>query len=726
MPTFFNLKLRFAIVSTLLFLAAIWFSTKQLVDMLHVDIEALVVKENVEDTARIAESVDKAIGLRIAVLKSVAANITPDMLHRPKSLHRWLESKHDLTAMFRLGLAIVAKDGKVLAEYPPLPGRAGADFSRRKSFLGVMATGAPALGDPLHDMFIGYPIVPMGVPIRDASGEIIGALLGAVGLADDSLVSPGKAEESRVADFFVISPAQGIYVTAPADAGRALLPLSDEILAVLAKAAPTSEPRHTLAPINGKPSFVELHPLGSAPWLVLGIHPAEASLAPLRRMERGIFTSVALLTVLLAVLSWWVGYHLLSPLDRFAGSLDTMSHASTPTISAVPETGVVELRRIASSFNRLAAVIQRQTRQIEEDAERFHKVADLSPTLIRLTDKDNATRWINSTWTSITRTGSDDALGQRWLERVHPDDRELVINRQGIYHEARLPIDMEYRLLDGDGNYRWFSDRTVPVSDRSGAYAGDVSSSVDITERKNHEQEQQRLLAQNRELVASIFRVIEDERRMIARDLHDDLGQWITAIRANVSAVAHWLPGNAPTTVTQAVDAVEECASEMHLVVRKMLSELMPSHVDTLGLNDALEELVDQWQRAFPQVSCDLIIDDELPDTDHDVKTTLYRVVQESLTNVAKHASATQVSIWLRGTRAPDPGGRQVLLSIEDNGIGMLVDHESMGGLGLVGMRERIVAIGGRFELHSHPEAGTVVDVRVPTAVLAGAVAESR
>ena len=289
-----------------------------------------------------------------------------------------------------------------------------------------------------------------------------------------------------------------------------------------------------------------------------------------------------------------------------------------------------------------------------------------------------------------------------------------MVRNLALHHDARLPCDTEFRLRRHDGSYRWFASRSAPVHALDGSYVGQVSSCIDITGAKLDAEEQQRLLAENRNLVGSVFRVLEQERQRIARDLHDDLGQWITAIRANTTAVARALPAETAAGIRQAVVAIGDCAASLHDTVRKMLQELRPSHMDTLGLGDGLRELVDQWQRAFPAIACELAVDDRMADPPDELRTTLYRIVQESLTNVARHALASHVSIRLHLDRGLFPDDARLALVVEDDGIGIHAQGQGSSGLGLVGIRERVLALRGEFNIRSRAGRGTILDIHLP------------
>jgi two-component system sensor histidine kinase UhpB len=237
----------------------------------------------------------------------------------------------------------------------------------------------------------------------------------------------------------------------------------------------------------------------------------------------------------------------------------------------------------------------------------------------------------------------------------------------------------------------------------------------EVAERKRAEEESRKLLGENRFLTQKSLAVQESERRHLARELHDELGQCITAIQADASIISERAPDCDPR-VGASVTAIQEVASRIYDVVHSMMQRLRPAMLDDLGLVDTLNEEVDKWCERQPDTVCELSIHGDLSDLDEDISITLYRVVQECLTNVAKHARAHHVSIKLAvkpGSAADGEEGVFIHLVIHDDGMGM--DPETRGpGLGLIGMRERVESLNGRYSIDTSPGNGTRIMVELP------------
>lgn len=228
----------------------------------------------------------------------------------------------------------------------------------------------------------------------------------------------------------------------------------------------------------------------------------------------------------------------------------------------------------------------------------------------------------------------------------------------------------------------------------------------DLTERQRAERE---LLESNRqlqELSASLQNVREEERARIARELHDELGQSLTGMRMEVS----WLGGRLQAGQQVLIDKVAAIKGQIDQTiasVRRISSELRPLVLDDLGFAAAAGWYVNQFAaRTGLTVRLDLPADD--PEQGGAVATALFRVLQESLTNVARHARASEVAVRLRRQ------DEQWQLSIADNGLGLTADASKRGGFGLVGMRERVQILGGRLTISSVPNEGTTIEVVIP------------
>ena len=221
------------------------------------------------------------------------------------------------------------------------------------------------------------------------------------------------------------------------------------------------------------------------------------------------------------------------------------------------------------------------------------------------------------------------------------------------------------------------------------------------------EKELAETLAENRLLSQKYLLVQEEERRNLAREMHDELGQCLNAIKLDAVSICDLAKGTQPE-IERSAGSIVEISNHVYDVVRSMMQRLRPAALDALGLRDAVGDLIDQWRRRNPGVTCGFESEGDLSGLGELTNITVYRLVQESLTNVAKHSGATHVYIGVART-----GAAEVRVTVRDNGRGMDL-HAKRSGLGLVGLRERVEALQGRLELTGALGAGMHVTARLP------------
>ena len=266
---------------------------------------------------------------------------------------------------------------------------------------------------------------------------------------------------------------------------------------------------------------------------------------------------------------------------------------------------------------------------------------------------------------------------------------------------------LEFEITGLKGTRRWLETHAVPLKDNNGNIVSSLGITRDITVRKKAEEEIKNTTEQLRLLTAHQQNIREEERAHIAREIHDELGQQLTVMKMDVS----WLNKKFASTDEEVAKKTQELAKildETVKTVRRIASELRPSLLDDLGLAAAIEWLLSEFEKRsgikteFKDIDTVL----SLPDT---LKTGLFRIVQESLTNVARYAQASKVIITITQKE------KQLILTIKDNGVGF--DKEKIAAkktLGILGMKERTMMMGGIYEIISVPGKGTTVTVNVP------------
>ena len=214
-------------------------------------------------------------------------------------------------------------------------------------------------------------------------------------------------------------------------------------------------------------------------------------------------------------------------------------------------------------------------------------------------------------------------------------------------------------------------------------------------------------ILQNSKLTQQLITLQEEERKNLARELHDEFGQCLTAINTDASVISKVADKKYPELKESAL-AISQLSRHLIEMVGGLLQQLRPGILDELGLAPALVDLVDTWKSRHKDIHCDIKLSGIKEYLNEAISVAIYRLVQESLTNVTRHAEATEVQIEIFSLTQIDKEGLQII--VRDNGKGFVTEHTS--GFGLPGMRERVEGLGGTFTIKSNK--GTEIKAWIP------------
>lgn len=219
------------------------------------------------------------------------------------------------------------------------------------------------------------------------------------------------------------------------------------------------------------------------------------------------------------------------------------------------------------------------------------------------------------------------------------------------------------------------------------------------------------LLSENRRLMKELFRAQEKERRTVAFELHDELGQWLTAMHAENEVILNHAKKN--LLISTSAQAIKSCIQKMHEVIRSMLHQLRPTLLDALGLPNALLDLKTTWCSHHKHIALELKLEGELKIFDEQLNIAVFRLVQEGLNNICSHAEASWAQVSLIHESMENSPVKYLQLKIKDNGKGYDTNQQ-FTGLGLLGMRERVIAMGGTLSIQSAHNKGTEINIKLP------------
>ena len=342
--------------------------------------------------------------------------------------------------------------------------------------------------------------------------------------------------------------------------------------------------------------------------------------------------------------------------------------------------------------------------QIQSLQKRFRELLDLAPVAMWITEGDQIVFANRQSLALFGVASREDLLNRSIFSLIKPESAQevrLQINR-ALAGRLNLPVLTE-RIARPDGSEAEVEIAIAALPDHGTTTVQMVLSNV--TERNGDRYELERSRSDLRHLSASIVEAREEERRRIARELHDELGQQLSWLKMEMAS----LDPDAPRQVLyERIAVMLTMLDETMASTRSIASDLRPLMLDDLGLNAAIEWLARESARRMG-IEVTVRQDETDPPVDSRTATTIYRTVQEALTNVARHARATDVSIEIR--RHDD----QLVVSVQDNGVGFpLSAVRKAGSFGLLGLRERAYMMGGQLEIDNPPGCGARVTVRIP------------
>ena len=294
-----------------------------------------------------------------------------------------------------------------------------------------------------------------------------------------------------------------------------------------------------------------------------------------------------------------------------------------------------------------------------------------------------------------------------FLEHVHPDDRDPIKEAVNQAIDRKENFSIDHRVIHPDGSVKTVHEEAKILFDETGQAFRMIGMVQDITERKRAEQKLEKSRQQLHNLAVHLQDVREDERKRIARDIHDDLGQILSVFNLELMRIKNSLQVD-QKSLSENIEEVMKMADNAIDSVQRISSDLRPSLLDDLGLIAGIEWHAQDFERRTG-IKCNLAMEKGKIILDDKLSTALFRIFQEALTNILRHAEATKVDVSM--TIA---GGRLVL-EIEDNGRG-ISDEEIPGptSLGLLGMRERISPWNGELHIIGTTDKGTRLTVSVP------------
>jgi len=358
--------------------------------------------------------------------------------------------------------------------------------------------------------------------------------------------------------------------------------------------------------------------------------------------------------------------------------------------------------------------------ELAQKNQELDAIVHTAPDIIFSRQPDGARDYLSGRFYEYTGAEPGSAVGLGWLEYMHPDDREKSLEQWLRCVQSGRDYESEYRLRGADGNYRWFRARAVALRDPQGVILKWYGACSDIHDSKRLEQsirdntvelekKVDQRTAELRRLSSRLMTLQDEERRRVAREIHDGLGQELAAAKMILDGI---LGRDSSPTITQAANEASLLVDRAIQQVRTISHLLHPPLLDEVGLVSALRWYLEGLSdRSGIEISLEVDPPD-LARLKPELETTIFRIIQEALTNMFRHSGAQHACVSL--SEKED----QIVVTVRDDGKGIedqviQLRPESVG-VGIGGMRQRVTELGGSLRLaNAHP--GTLVEVVIPS-----------
>ena len=418
-------------------------------------------------------------------------------------------------------------------------------------------------------------------------------------------------------------------------------------------------------------------------------------------MSRLFFITIVFLIALNIFVYFLLG-RWLQPINPMLKAIEKMGKGKLSI--RLPQFKLPEFNSISTNFNRMGESLELSIKENQTLASIAEQTADA----IIMQDKDNKISFWNHSAELMFGFNRADALG-RPIDIIFPKDRKKNhtetflsgVRGKGLSNFEAQGVTKKANLIDISISSSSLKDQ------KTKRFIGNILSIRDISEKIIAEQSQKEL-RRNRELTAIIQGHIEDERRSLARELHDELGQYVSAVKIFAQNIINRSKGK-DKNIEESALSVTSAANQIYDGMHSIIRQLRPGSLDNLGLAETLKDMVSGWRSQHSAINIDLFVGESLGHLGEAISINVYRIIQEAMNNCLKHAEAKNISISL------DNKKKQLALVFKDDGVGfdttLLAKTKQFG---LIGMQERVKSLNGIFSIKSNPNKGTLINITIP------------
>jgi len=358
---------------------------------------------------------------------------------------------------------------------------------------------------------------------------------------------------------------------------------------------------------------------------------------------------------------------------------------------------------------------------LQETEKQYKQLAEDMPALICTFLPDSTLTYVNSTYCELFQKRSNELVGQQFLYFIQDEATRENVRRQYMSLTPENPVktyEHDVIISDGTGQHYWHRWTDRAFFNDNGEIDHFQSIGQDITSRKRAEEELTTSHKQLRALAGRLQQIREEERLMVAREIHDEMGGGLTGLKMDLSWLLRKMgdadPWEERVVLMDKIHTSNALIDQMIKIVRRISTDLRPSVLDDLGLIAALEWQLSEFT-SRTEISHEFVTSLDYVNLENESATGVFRVFQEVLTNVMRHSQATKVTVVLRESERSLFGDESLVLEIRDNGRGITEEEIlKLESLGLLGMKERVLAFGGKLSIRGEPGGGTSLVLKIP------------
>ncbi|MGB7645508.1 MAG: PAS domain-containing protein [Pseudomonas fluorescens] len=487
-----SLKTRATLFTLTVVVSAMWSLSFFVSRNLQADMERLLGEQQLSVVTAVATEVNINLTDRLQALETIAHEIDADLMGHPVALQTRLEQRPLLQLLFNGGAFVADLSGTAIADVPRAAQRLGVNYRDRDYLVAALQEGKSSIGRPVMGRQAKAPVIAMTAPVRDAQGQVIGALIGATFLEKPSFLDKVTQNTYGKTGGYVLIAAQQRLVVTATDKSRIMEPLPAVGVNLWVDRFADGYERWAVAP---NPKGIEVLVAGkgipAAGWYLLASLPTAEAFAPIRALQQRLLWATLLLTLLAGVMTWWVLQHQLAPLVATADAMTALADSKQiPQPLALTQQG--EIGQLVAGFNRILQTWRQREATLQESQQHLAITLNSMGDAVIATDAAGLITHMNPAAERLTAWPQADALGQPLSEVfriISAETRLPAVNPVQRVMERGEVVGLANHtaLLARDGRDYQIADSAAPIRDASSAIVGVVLVFSDVTEKYRDE-----------------------------------------------------------------------------------------------------------------------------------------------------------------------------------------------------------------------------------------------